>query len=408
MSAYGETVPLDEGWTLIREKAIDKLEYYLDTGEVPKDVVQVEGKPPRIFGAGDYAQLYTTVYNMCTQRSPNNWSEELYQRYGESMSSYVTRKVVPRIEGLEGEALLRELLLRWNNHKLYSKWMERFFTYLDRYYVKLQSVDTLAVRGVTIFKNLAFDHGHVAARCRAAILDMINREREGNEIDQGLLRGVVDMLFDLGNASRSNSPADAQGTSSSSANASTNRPTLGAAPSQANDELSTLWVYQQELVEYLLPETARFYERQAKVWLVNDSLPEYLIKTESALMAEQRRVESYLHPSSMQKIKDVVIKATLTNTMSQTLEKDTNITWMLDNDRREDLSRLWRMFGLVNNGLTPIAASFKQYVQDLGNSVVDALLEQLRALGPQPSPQAKAEILSDPTFVQKLIDMHDR
>ncbi|KAF4726098.1 hypothetical protein FOZ62_005561, partial [Perkinsus olseni] len=46
--------------------------------------------------------------------------------------------------------------------------------------------------------------------------------------------------------------------------------------------------------------------------------------------------------------------------------------------------------------------------QDLGNSVVDALLEQLRALGPQPSPQAKAEILSDPTFVQKLIDMHDR
>lgn len=33
--------------------------YYLDTGEVPKDVVQVEGKAPRIFGAGDYAQLYT-------------------------------------------------------------------------------------------------------------------------------------------------------------------------------------------------------------------------------------------------------------------------------------------------------------------------------------------------------------
>ncbi|KAF4714384.1 hypothetical protein FOZ63_031378, partial [Perkinsus olseni] len=125
-------------------------------------------------------------------------------------------------------------------------------------------------------------------------------------------------------------------------------------------------------------------------------------------MSEQRRVETYLHPSSMQKIKDVVIKATLTNTMTQTLEKDTDITWMLDNDRREDLSRLWRMFGLVNNGLTPIAARFKQYVQDSGNSVVDALLEQLRALGPQPSPQAKAEILSDPTFVQKLIDMHDR
>lgn len=51
---------------------------------------------------------------------------------------------------------------------------------------------------------------------------------------------------------------------------------------------------------------------------------------------------------------------------------------------------------------------FRQYVQDLGNSVVDALLDQLTKLGPQPSPQAKAEILADPSFVQKLIDMHDR
>lgn len=51
---------------------------------------------------------------------------------------------------------------------------------------------------------------------------------------------------------------------------------------------------------------------------------------------------------------------------------------------------------------------FRQYVQDYGNSVVDVLLEQLKALGPQPSPQAKAEILADPSFVQKLVDMHDR
>ena len=24
-----------------------------------------------------------TVYNMCTQRTPNNWSEQLYRRYGD-------------------------------------------------------------------------------------------------------------------------------------------------------------------------------------------------------------------------------------------------------------------------------------------------------------------------------------
>lgn len=51
--------------------------------------------------------------------------------------------------------------------------------------MKLQSVDTLAVRSVTIFKTLAFDHGHVPARCRAAILEMINKEREGGTFREG-------------------------------------------------------------------------------------------------------------------------------------------------------------------------------------------------------------------------------
>lgn len=32
-------------------------------------------------------------------------------------------------------------------------------------------------------------------------------------------------------------------------------------------------------------------------------------------LSEQKRVETYLHPSSMQKIKNVVIKATLASTM---------------------------------------------------------------------------------------------
>lgn len=28
---------------------------------------------------------YTTCYDMCTQRSPYNWSEQLYERHGETI-----------------------------------------------------------------------------------------------------------------------------------------------------------------------------------------------------------------------------------------------------------------------------------------------------------------------------------
>ena len=32
---------------------------------------------------------YSTCYDMCTQRSPYNWSRELYQRHGETIENYL-------------------------------------------------------------------------------------------------------------------------------------------------------------------------------------------------------------------------------------------------------------------------------------------------------------------------------
>ena len=32
---------------------------------------------------------YSICYNMCTQRTPYNWSEELYKRHGETVASYL-------------------------------------------------------------------------------------------------------------------------------------------------------------------------------------------------------------------------------------------------------------------------------------------------------------------------------
>ena len=36
--------------------------------------------PLQVFTTLSYSELYTTVYNMCTQRAPNNWSEQLSAR----------------------------------------------------------------------------------------------------------------------------------------------------------------------------------------------------------------------------------------------------------------------------------------------------------------------------------------
>jgi cullin 1 len=97
MAGAPVVVQLEEGWNKIRSEGIDRLEHFLDTGEIPPDVVQPSDptKPKKVFTTLSYSELYTTVYNMCTQRAPNNWSEQLYTRYGEAMLAYAQRQVLP-------------------------------------------------------------------------------------------------------------------------------------------------------------------------------------------------------------------------------------------------------------------------------------------------------------------------
>eukprot|EP00747_Dinoflagellata_sp_TGD_P103439 gnl/TRDRNA2_/TRDRNA2_168962_c0_seq1.p1 gnl/TRDRNA2_/TRDRNA2_168962_c0~~gnl/TRDRNA2_/TRDRNA2_168962_c0_seq1.p1 ORF type:complete len:753 (-),score=178.87 gnl/TRDRNA2_/TRDRNA2_168962_c0_seq1:182-2440(-) len=361
--SIASVVPLEDGWEKIKNEGIKVLEEFLDTGHIRASVPQQGDpkKPRNVFSKANYAELYTTVYNMCTQRTPNNWSEQLYRRYGEAMSDYVQRQVLPALRDKSDMGLTKELLHRWSNHKIYVKWMDRFFTYLDRYYVKLQSVEPLHNRGCSIFHQLVFEE--VKKDTRTALLKVINLERQGEYIDHDLVKGIIEMFIDLG--------------------------------------IGNLNVYTTEFEEAFLPASSDYFVRQASGWLSEDSFPEYLRKAEAVLDAENNRVNQYLHRSTQPKLKHVVIQALLAQPQSQLLEKETGVVYLLDNDKREDLARMHRMFSLVDNGLAPIATSFRQYVTDKGNIIVDERIEQLKSA-------SKTEALGDPSFIQTLLDLHDR
>eukprot|EP00927_Polykrikos_kofoidii_P041123 TRINITY_DN3503_c0_g2_i1.p1 TRINITY_DN3503_c0_g2~~TRINITY_DN3503_c0_g2_i1.p1 ORF type:complete len:760 (+),score=180.57 TRINITY_DN3503_c0_g2_i1:98-2377(+) len=363
-------VPLEDGWEKIKTEGIQVLEEFLDNGHIRASVPQNADmkKPRNVFSKANYAELYTTVYNMCTQRAPNNWSEQLYRRYGEAMSDYVQRQVLPGFADKTDIQLMKELLHRWSNHKIYVKWMDRFFTYLDRYYVKLQSVEPLHNRGFSIFHQLVFEA--CKKDTRNALLRVINLERQGEHIDRDLVQGVIDMFIDLG-----------QGNAT---------------------------VYTTEFEEAFLPASSDYYVRQASGWLSEDSFPEYLRKAEAALQDEEQRVNNYLHRMTQPKLKHVVIQAALAQPQAQLLEKETGVVYLLDNDKRDDLARMHRLFSLVDNGLapenglTPIAMAFRTYVTDRGSRIVDERVEQVKNMA------SKSEVLNDHTFIQTLLDLHDR
>ena len=49
----------------------------------------------------EFSSLYTTVYDMCTQRSPNNFTKDLYKRYCNDMRD-VSARAVALLAGKQG------------------------------------------------------------------------------------------------------------------------------------------------------------------------------------------------------------------------------------------------------------------------------------------------------------------
>eukprot|EP00553_Chaetoceros_curvisetus_P010520 CAMPEP_0204613790 /NCGR_PEP_ID=MMETSP0717-20131115/1707_1 /ASSEMBLY_ACC=CAM_ASM_000666 /TAXON_ID=230516 /ORGANISM="Chaetoceros curvisetus" /LENGTH=685 /DNA_ID=CAMNT_0051626331 /DNA_START=1 /DNA_END=2058 /DNA_ORIENTATION=- len=301
---------------------------------------------------------------MCTQRSPYNHSRELYQRHGETIENYLANTVLPALRAKAsqgGTILLNELQFRWSNHQIMNKWMTKFFNYLDRFYVKHHSLPTLSQAGLRHFKDQIYEE--IKRESTAAILELVDQEREGGMIDKTLIKINVELYESIG--------------------------------------MGNLEAYTSDLEGPLLESTRSYYGKKREEWINSDSTPEYLIKAEKVLTEEKNRVHDYLNPASEQKLLRVVEEEILEKVEQVLLEKEgSGCRVLLQNDKSEDLQRMFRLFSRLENGLPPIAAIVEKFISDMGNEVVNQ--RQARLDGGE---KDKGE---DPGFVKSLLALHEK
>ena len=307
---------------------------------------------------------------MCTQRAPYNWSEQLYQRHGETISNYLTEFVLPALTNRHSDELLKEVVKRWNNHKIMNKWMTKFFTYLDRYYVKYHALALLHEAGLTIYKAKIFDA--IKVNLSSSILNCINSEREGITIDQDLLRSCVELYEAMG--------------------------------------MGTLEAYTADLEASFLAQSKEFYARKADEWLTADSTPAYLIKIEEVLEREKSRVKAYLNIETDPKLMRVIEEEALEKRETELLEKEgSGCRVLLMNDNFDDLGRMFRLFKRLPDGLSPMAEILRQHILALGNDKIEARKAKIEAAASADGPKtSKDDESNDTQFVKDLLVIHDK
>ncbi|PPR84485.1 hypothetical protein GOBAR_AA36226 [Gossypium barbadense] len=146
------------------EKGIEKL----------KRILAGEKETP--FTSREYMTLYTTIYNMCNQKAPHDYSEQLYDKYKETLDEYIT--------------------------------------------------------------SIVYEDVHPTIK--DIVLSLIDKEREGEQIDRALLKNALDIFVEMGGG-------------------------------QMNR-------YQDDFEAPFLQETSNYFSRKASKWIEEASCPDYLLK----------------------------------------------------------------------------------------------------------------------------------
>ena len=158
----------------------------------------VEGVSEPGFTADDHLRIYTTIYGLCLD---SVHSEQLYHKYRESIEEYITSTVLPKLKENRGELLLREFVRRWEIHKKLVRIMSNLFRYLERHYIPGERIlgnalPMLTEVGFMCFHDLVYPE--IKINLMNAVVSLIDREREGEEIYRALLQNVLDVCIEMG------------------------------------------------------------------------------------------------------------------------------------------------------------------------------------------------------------------
>ncbi|KAK9765979.1 ubiquitin ligase (cullin) of SCF [Basidiobolus ranarum] len=329
-----------------------------------------------------YMGLYTGVYNYCTNtraslaygsdtlsnlnrgmQGASLLGSDLYSNLCKYLQTHLS-SIKEECEQYTDESLLQYYSKQWSRYTIASSVVHHLFSYLNRHWVRREreegrknvyDVNTLAL---VSWRDYLFTH--VQNNITVAVLKLIERQRNGETIEIGLIKNVVESYVSLG-------------------------------LDDSDSSKTTLDVYVKYFESPFLSATEMYYKNESEKFVSENSVTDYMKKAEARLQEEDSRVQLYLHPSTH--------KPLITTCENVLVSKHMEIMWeefqnLLDNDKQADLFRMYTLLSRVPEGLNPLRTKFEAHVKKAGLSTIERIADQ------------GGETMEPKTYVDSLLEVH--
>ena len=303
---------------------------------------------------------------------PNDTNDCIAHLLGEDLYKNLRNYLKKHLDGIyakakdhSDEALLTFYIKEWNRYTTAAKYTNHLFKYLNRHWVKREidegkkDIYDVYTLHLVAWKEELFTQ--VNEQVMAAVLKMVEKQRNGETIEQSQIKSVVESFVSLG-------------------------------LDESDSTKSTLDVYRFYFEKPFLTATHGFYELESRQFTSENSVVEYMKKAEARLEEEKGRVAMYLHPDIMTPLMKTCLEVLVA--AHSTLLRD-EFQRLLDTDRQEDLARMYRLLQRITGGLDPLRTRFEAHVRRAGEDAVEKVAAEIETLEPK-------------IYVDGLLEVHTR
>ena len=197
------------------------------------------------------------------------------------------------------------------------------------------------------------------------MLHLIEQRRNGDTIDQGLVKKVVDSFVSLG-------------------------------LDESDIKKASLVMHKERFEISFLDSTGKYYKLESESFLAQSSISHYLRKARDWLCEEEDLMERYLNAETR--------KASISKCEYILIREHSQLMWecfqnLLDCDKDEDLQCIYALLSRVPEGLEPLWKKFEERVKKAGLAAVSNLIGEGGA-------NINVDSLDPMAYLNALLEVH--
>ncbi|ORY31833.1 putative ubiquitin-protein ligase [Naematelia encephala] len=339
-----------------------------------------------------YILLYTAIYDYCTgSRQTSSFGSganrggaslqgaDLYRSLHNYLSSHC-KGLRDEAEKLSDLELLKFYAKQWERYTTGANYVNKLFNYLNKHWVKREKdegrkeVYTVYTLALVAWKQNFFRHFTTEkagmSRLTSALLSQIKKQRDGEVVDSGLMKKVIDSYVSLG-------------------------------LDEADAQRQQLDVYKEYFQTPFLDATSQYYSDESAAFVASNSVSDYMKKAEMRLQEEEDRVNLYLHDNTRKDLKERCETVLITAHAESMWEEFQSL---LDADKNDDLARMYNLLSRIPSGLEPLRKKFEEHVKRAGLAAVQKVLPAPGSV----NEAGKAESLDPKAYVEALLEVNSK